>query len=101
VKLRTPTYKSASNSVEIVEANGVKTTLSFNLTSRADGWVSSYPKIQQVPAQSTTVTTAIVDSPLLKLRGGTLTIPAGTQSFVYRPVPVGSQPSSPTNPSTT
>jgi hypothetical protein len=101
VKQRTPLYKSTSNSVEIVEATGVKTTLSFNLASRADGWVSSYPNIQRSPTQSTTVTTAVFDSPLLKLRGGTLTIPAGTQSFVYRPVVPGKQPSPPTSLSTT
>jgi hypothetical protein len=80
VRIQLPSYDASTSSVAFTEQTGVRTLVSFKLHSHSDGkrW-SSIPEVLQNGKPLLPDDTYVIDSPVLKLKNGLLTISPDSQ----------------------
>jgi hypothetical protein len=75
VRQQSPQYNVSTSSINLTEKSGIQTQVKFKLQSYSDGkrW-SAIPEVMQNNKLLLTVDFGVIDSPVLKLKKGILTI---------------------------
>jgi hypothetical protein len=82
VRSQAPTYDPQTSSASFTDKSGVQTVVQFELKAATDGKrVASLPRVLRDGKPMLRDADAVIDSPLVSLRGGVLAVGAGPQAL--------------------